>query len=74
MLVYIGLHQWEILKHSSRNEAINKTLSKYENLIVMGDFNRDIKRSNSDKDKLENSCDLFNLKSSPLGDLLHEKS
>ena len=40
----------------------------------MGDFNRDIKRSNSDKDKLENSCDLFNLKSSPLGDLLHEKS
>ena len=27
----------------------------------MGDFNIDIKGSNSDKDKLENFCDLFNL-------------
>ena len=27
----------------------------------MGDFNIDIKSSNSDKDKLENFCDLFNL-------------
>ena len=43
------------------NEAISKALSKYENLIVMGDFNIDIKSSNSDKDKLESFCDLFNL-------------
>ena len=43
------------------NEAISKALCKHENLIVMGDFNIDIKSSNSDKDKLENFCDLFNL-------------
>ena len=28
----------------------------------MGDFNKDIKISNSDKDKLENFCNLSNLK------------
>ena len=41
------------------NEVISKTLCNYENLTVMGDFNIDIKRSNSDKDKLGNFCDLF---------------
>ena len=54
VLVYIGLHQM--------NKVISKALCKYENLIVMGDFNIDIKSSNSDKDKLENFCDYFNLK------------
>ena len=43
------------------NEVISKALCKYENLIVMGDFNIDIKSSDSDKDKPENFCDLFNL-------------
>ena len=43
------------------NEVISKALCKYENLIVMSDFNIDIKSSNSDKDKLENFCHLFNL-------------
>ena len=43
------------------NEVISKALCKYENLIVMGDFNIDIKSSKSDKDKLENVCNLFNL-------------
>ena len=43
------------------NEVISEALCKYKNLIVMGDFNIDIKSSNSDKDKLENFCDLFNL-------------
>ena len=38
---------------------VSKALCKYENLIVMGDFNMVIKSSNS---KLENFCDLFNLK------------
>ena len=28
----------------------------------MGDFNKDVKSSNSDKDKLENFCNLFNFK------------
>ena len=36
------------------NEVIRKALCKYENLIVKGDFNIDIKNSTSDKDKLEN--------------------
>ena len=43
------------------NKVISKALCKYENLIVMGDFSIDIKSSNSDKDKLEKFCDLFNL-------------
>ena len=43
------------------NEAISKALCKYENLILMDDFNIDIKSCNSDKDKLEHFCDLFNL-------------
>ena len=43
------------------NEVISKALCKYEKLTVMGDFNIDIESSNSDKDKLENFCDLFNL-------------
>ena len=41
------------------NEVISKALCKYENLIVMGDFNIDIKSSSSDTDKLENFCDLL---------------
>ena len=43
------------------NEAIREALCKYENQILMGDLNIDIKGSNSNKDKLENLCDLFNL-------------
>ena len=43
------------------NKVISKALCKYEKLTVMGDFNIDIESSNSDKDKLENFCDLFNL-------------
>ena len=41
------------------NELISKALCKYENLIVMGDFNIDIKISNSDKDKLEHGWKIF---------------
>ena len=43
------------------NEVSSKALCKYENLIVTGDFNMDIKSSNSDKGKLENFCNPFNL-------------
>ena len=43
------------------NKVIGIALCKYGNLIVMGDFRIDIKSSNSNKDKLENFCDLFNL-------------
>ena len=43
------------------DEVISKALCKYKNLILMGDFNIDIKSSNSEKDKLNNFCDLFNL-------------
>ena len=41
------------------NELIGKALCKYENLLVMTDFNIDIKSSNSDKDKLENVLRSF---------------
>ena len=51
------------------NETICKALRKYENLIVLGGFNIDIKSSNSDKDKLENFCNLFNLTN-----LVHSKT
>ena len=44
------------------SEVISKALCKYENQIVMGDFNIDFQSYNSDKDKLENFVDLFNLK------------
>ena len=43
------------------NEVISKSLCKHENLIVMGDLNIDTKSSNSDMDKLEHFCNLFNL-------------
>ena len=42
------------------NEVISEALCKYQNMIVMGDF-IDVKSSNSDKDRLGNFCDLFNL-------------
>ena len=43
------------------NKVISKTLCKYENLIVMGNSNIDIKISNSDKDELDSFSDLSNL-------------
>ena len=51
------------------NEIISKALCKYEYLIVMGDFNINIKSSYPDKDKMENICDLFNLT-----DLVHSET
>ena len=42
------------------NEEITKALCNYENLIIMVDFNIDIKSSDSGKDYLESFCDLFN--------------
>ena len=55
------------------NAVISKTLCKYENLIVMGDFNIDTKCPNCDKDKLENYCDLFNFKKSIIDLILTNK-
>ena len=43
------------------NKVISKALCKYENLIVITDFKIDIKISSSERDSLENLCDLFNL-------------
>ena len=43
------------------NEVISKALCKYENLMVMLDFNIYSKSSNCDKDKLESFHDLYNL-------------
>ena len=44
------------------SEAISKVFCKFENLLITGEFNIDIKSSNSDKNNLEKFCDLFNLK------------
>ena len=43
------------------NEVISKALCKYENLMVMLDFNIYSKSSNCDKNKLESFHDLYNL-------------
>ena len=49
ILVYLGFHQREILKvFEKMNEVISKALSKYENVIVMGDLNINIISSTSD--------------------------
>ena len=53
------------------NKVISKALWKCENLVVMGDFEIDIKGSNSDKDELE--IFVIFLIQSPLGNLLYEK-
>ena len=44
------------------NEVISKAMYKYDNLKLMGDFNRDLKYSNSGKYKLDNFCNLLNLR------------
>ena len=44
------------------NEVISKAMYKYDNLKLMGDFNRDLTCSNSDKYKLDNFCNLLNLR------------
>ena len=37
------------------------TLLKYENLLIMGDFNIDVKSKSLAYNKLDEFCDLFNL-------------
>ena len=41
---------------------LSKALLKYENIILMGDFNIDTKCKDIETDKLEELCDTFNLK------------
>ena len=41
---------------------LSKALLKYENIILMGDFNIDTKCKDIETDKLEELCDVFNLK------------
>ena len=46
-------------------EELTDSLSKgsefYENFIILGDFNIDVKVAGKELDKLEEFCDLFNL-------------
>ena len=42
-------------------DSLSKANESYKNFIVIGDFNIDISISNSDHDKLEQFCSLFNL-------------
>ena len=39
--------------------SLTKVLSSYENIIVLGDFNIDIKRKGVDSSNLSDFCDLF---------------
>ena len=41
--------------------SINKATLKYENFIIMGDFNIDINSSGVEKNKLEEFCNLLGL-------------
>ena len=41
--------------------SLRKAMLKYENLLIMGDFNIDMKRKSLGYDKLDEFCDLFNL-------------
>ena len=41
--------------------SLNKAALKFENFIVMGDFNIDVNASGPGKDKLDEFCNLFDL-------------
>ena len=41
--------------------SLSKTVNKFDNLIIMGDFNKDITKDCSGFDKLEELPDTFNL-------------
>ena len=49
--------------------SLSKAAMKYENIIIMGDFNIDIKNKGLGYSKLDTFCDLFNLRN-----LIHSKS
>ena len=43
---------------------LKKYLSKHDNIIIMGDFNIDVKdKKNSNFDKFSESCDVFSMSS-----------
>ena len=43
-------------------DSLSRAINNYDNIILMGDFNIDIKKENSIAyDKLEEFCDTFNL-------------
>ena len=39
--------------------SLSKAILKYENLLIMGDFNIDMKSKSLGYDKLDEFCDLF---------------
>ena len=43
------------------NTILSKACCKYENFVIMGDFNIDVKLKGNDHRKLEEFCDMFNL-------------
>ena len=42
-------------------ELLSKAIVKYQNIIIMGDFNMDLKINGFGCNKLDECCDLFNL-------------
>ena len=43
------------------NTTLSKTCCKYDNFVIMGDFNIDVKLTGNGYRKLEEFCDMFNL-------------
>ena len=43
------------------NTSLSKACCKYENFVIMGDFNIDVKRKGNGYRKLQEFCDMFNL-------------
>ena len=43
------------------SESLSKAILKYQNIIIMGDFNTDLKIKGFDFNKLDQFCNLFNL-------------
>ena len=41
--------------------SLSKAILKYENLLIIGDFNIDVKSKSLGFHKLDEFCDLFNL-------------
>ena len=59
----MGLLQYLDFFFNQLSDLLSKANESYDNFIFMGDFNKDTGISNSDHDKLEQLCSLFDLKS-----------
>ena len=57
----LGIYQPPVSFFGELTESLSKGSKFYENFIVLGDCNIDVKVVRRELDKLEGFCDLFNL-------------